>query len=368
MVARINREIAERLLNEIRIHEADAGGKTVCILGSKGSGKTHLMSRLASQMTYIHPEKQIPVRETVIWRGRGLDYWSWMYYPDFEWDAPEFRRKVYVHYHVDDDPVFIDELGQPIRFPPGAIRTYRSVVDLHQNLVRGEINVVYEPTKYVMSRGLSEVLVARSCSKLGSLNGIVFDPALWWVDFLFYFLEFKKAGFVTVFLDEADEVFPATPSGIRWHLHGVFCDTVKDFRKANISFILSCHDKADLEYRLQSKIQYYGYMRGARPKAGSLLTKTATIMLPIGNIILERDGYGETNLGKLQERPRVRTLFLTGTGDRSAWEEPAEMFDDESLTCPRCGYIWTPRVVGPTRCPKCHAYLAYDAGLDLLEG
>ena len=370
MVSIINREIAERLLNEIRIHEADAGGKVLCILGSKGCGKTHLMTRLSTQMTYIHPAKKVLLRETVIWRGRGLDYWSWMYYPDFEWDSQEFMRKVYIHYHEDDDPTFIDELGQPIQFPPDAIRTYRTVVDLHENIVRGEINIVYEPTKYTMSRGLSEILAARSCSKVGSLIGVVFDPALWWIEFLMYFLQFKKAGFVTVFIDEIDEIFPANPSGIRWHLQGMFCDAAKDFRKANISFIFSIHDKADLEYRLQSKTQYYGYMRGGRPKAGSLLTKNATIMLPIGKIILERDGYGETNLGKLQERPRVRTLFLTGSGDRSAWEEPAEdVVSDESLTCPKCGYIWAPRVVGPTRCPKCHAYLVYDNGMeDLIIG
>lgn len=364
MVSPINREFAERLLNEIRIHEVTAGGKMFCVVGSKGSGKTHFMVRLATQMMYIHPQTQVPMRETVIWRGRGLDYWSWMYSPDFEWEGPEFRRKVYVHHHADDVPTFVDELGHPIQFPPDAIRTYRSVVDLHQNIVLGEINVVYEPARYTMSRGMSELLVARSCNKVGSLGGIVFDPALWWVEFLFYFLEFKKAGFVTVFMDEADEIFPAAPSGIRWHLQGLFCDAAKDFRKANISFILSIHDRADLEYRLRSKIQYYGYMRGSRPKQGSMLNKMTTIMLPIGQIILERDGFGETNLGKLQERPRVRTLFLTGSGDRSAWEEPVEdtVLDEsrKSRTCPKCGNVWIPRTDAPKMCPSCHFRLTYD--------
>lgn len=362
MVSRINREIAERLLNEIRIHNANAGGTMTGIIGSKGSGKTHLITRLSHQVVYIHPIKGVPQRETVIWRGRTLDYWSWMYEPDFEWEAPEFKRKVYIHYHVDDTPTFINELGEPIRFPPDALRTYRSVVDLRENLVLGEINVVYEPTKYAMSRAMHDLLVARSCSRKGILDDIEFDSPLWWVECLFYLLNFKMAGFVTVFIDEADEVFPANPSGIRWHLQGLFCDAAKDFRKANISFVFSIHDTTDLDYRLRSKTQYYGYMRGARPKTGSMISKTTTILLPVGDIIFERDGYGTTNLGKLTERPRVRTLFLTGSGNESAWAELASDISDEpdTLTCPRCGHTWRPRTVAPMRCPNCNAFLSYE--------
>ena len=58
MVSRINREIAERLLNEIRIHDINPGGKMVALLGSKGSGKSHFLTRLAHQMVFLHPAKQ----------------------------------------------------------------------------------------------------------------------------------------------------------------------------------------------------------------------------------------------------------------------------------------------------------------------
>lgn len=361
MVSNINRIIAERLLNEIRIHDINLGGKMVAILGSKGSGKSHFLTRLAHQMVFLHPAKQILQRETVIWRGRSLDYWSWMYEPDFEWEGPEFRRKVYVHYSINDTPQFINEIGDPIQFPPDALRPYRTVVDLHTNLALGEINVVYEPTKYQMSRAMHDLLLARSCSKHHALDDLEFDPALWWVEFLFYLLQFKKAGFLSVFIDEADEVFPANPAGIRWHMQGLFCDAAKDFRKANISFIFSMHDTTDLDYRLRSKTQYYGYMRGARPNNGSMIPRTTLILLPIGDIILERDGYGTTNLGKLTERPRVRTLFITGSGNKSAWEELAidDTHKDEpvTLTCPLCGHTWVPRTFAPSRCPNCHASL-----------
>ena len=365
MVSRINREIAERLLNEIRIHNTNPGGTMAGIIGSKGSGKTHFLVRLAHQVLYLHPATDTPTRETVIWRGRTLDYWSWMYLPDFEWEEPAdaFRRQVYIHYHVDDTPTFIDELGTPIQFPPDALRTYNRPIDLRENLVVGEINIIYEPTRYDMSRAMHDLLLARSCSRKGAMDGIEYDPALWWVEFLFFLLQFKKAGFVTVFIDEADEVFPANPSGIRWHLQGLFCDAAKDFRKANISFVFSIHDYADLDYRLRSKTQYYGYMRGARPKTGSMVKRTTSLLLPVGDIIIERDGYGTTNLGKLTERPRVRTLFLSGAGDLAAWGESASdslADDDDTLTCTRCGHTWIPRTFAPQRCPNCNAFLMYE--------
>jgi predicted Zn-ribbon and HTH transcriptional regulator len=97
-------------------------------------------------------------------------------------------------------------------------------------------------------------------------------------------------------------------------------------------------------------------------------------MLPIGDVILERDGYGTTNLGKLTERPRVRTLFLTGSGNKSAWEELAsddthkdepasdDTHKDEpvTLTCLLCGYTWNPKTATPKRCPNCNAILTLE--------
>ena len=116
MVSNINREVARRILNEIRIHNTNAGGTMTAIIGSKGCGKTHLLIRLSHQVVFLHPIRQEAVLETVIWRGRTLDYWNWMYAPDFEWEAPEFQRKVYIHYHEEDSPTFVDELGQAVAF------------------------------------------------------------------------------------------------------------------------------------------------------------------------------------------------------------------------------------------------------------
>ena len=122
-----------------------------------------------------------------------------------------------------------------------------------------------------MSRAMHDLLLARSCSKPHALDDLEFDPALWWVEFLFYLLQFKKPASSRYSSTKRTKCSRPTPSGIRWHMQALFCDAAKDFRKANISFIFSMHDTTDLDYRLRSKTQYYGYMRGARPNNGSMI-------------------------------------------------------------------------------------------------
>src|SRR5690606_40531930 len=48
------------------------------------------------------------------------------------------------------------------------------------------------------------------------------------VEFMFFLLHFKKAGFITCILDEIDEIFPAACQGIRWHMQALFADSAKD--------------------------------------------------------------------------------------------------------------------------------------------
>ena len=84
MVSNINVKAAEEHLNALRIHDVESGGKMFGLVGSKGCGKTHLLTRLAHQIVFLHPTRNEPVKETVIWRGRPIDYWNFMYADNFE--------------------------------------------------------------------------------------------------------------------------------------------------------------------------------------------------------------------------------------------------------------------------------------------
>lgn len=369
MVHQLNVKAAEEHLNSIRIHNVEAGGTMFGIVGSKGCGKTHLMTRLSHQILFIHPKHKRPMQETVIWRGRNIDYWNFMFHDDFEWENPIFKRKLIIHYwRGDEDNItFRTELGEDL--PPFIRRTYVGVKDLYDNLSQGDINVVYEPSRYIMSPGMEEMICKRSLVSAKSLQEIEMDPSLWWSEFMFFLLHFKTAGFITVFLDEIDEIFPATSQGLRWHIQALFADSAKDFRKANISLIFSIHDLSDLDYRLRSKIQYWGYMRGAVPHTSSLLKPSYTLLLPIGEIVIDRGTYGNTNLGPLKSRPRVRVSFKHNSGNPDKWvsDDMMDLIDEnivsdielDEMECPSCNYRWSPKTDYPTRCPKCRVRLIY---------
>ena len=57
MVSNINVKAAEEHLNALRIHDVESGGKMFGIVGSKGCGKTHLLTRLAHQIVFLHPTR-----------------------------------------------------------------------------------------------------------------------------------------------------------------------------------------------------------------------------------------------------------------------------------------------------------------------
>ena len=367
MVSSINVKAAEEHLNALRIHEVESGGTMFGIVGSKGCGKTHLLTRLAHQIVFIHPRHKKPMKETVVWRGRSIDYWNFMFDHDFEWESAEFKRDVLVHYWIGDEDsiTFKTELGDEL--PVFDTRVYSGVNDLYANLLQGAINVVYEPSRYVMSPGMEDMITRRSLVSAKTLQEIEMDPCLWWCEFLFYLLHFKKAGFITVILDEIDEIFPGTSQGLRWHMQALFSDSAKDFRKANISLFFSIHDLADLDYRIRSKIQYWGYMKGAVVQQGSLIPSYIPLLLPVGEIILDRGTYGNTNLGPLQARPRVRVSFARDIGDSNLWcnLESLELASEarganlDEMTCPYCRHTWIPRIDYPAACPKCQKSLYY---------
>lgn len=323
-----NRAVQEHL-NAIRIHNWEMGGTIFGIVGLKGCGKTHLMLRLAHQILYRNPNNNKIEPETVIWRGRELDYWNWMFEPDFEWEGEEFKREVHIHYWAHDVPHFSLETGEPQFFPHTRVHKYANVHDLYKNLQQGQINVIYEPTTYQMSEGMSKLIGSRIGKPYEEIGESIIDSPLWWVELMFFLYSFKRAGFITIILDEVDEIFPADIAGLRWHIHALFADTAKDFRKTNISLIYSIHDLTDLDYRIRSKTQYWGWMKNARIlKSNSLVDPLSPVYLQRGDIIIECGSYGKTNLGKFKERLRVRVHFPTGVGDKTLWERPAVPLGD----------------------------------------
>ena len=288
----INDAMAIRLWNEITFHTYKFGGTTVEIYGSKGSTKTTLMLKIASKLRCESPNGVVP--EPAIWRGRNVDQWSW--YPKLS------DVKVFVH--KADDVAFYDETGEEVEVK---VTRYRNAEDLLQKL--GKFNVVYEPRNYSLSEDLLDLLAKRSTLPKRLMKDIEVDSSIWWFEFIAYLLERPDNNFLSIFIDEADEVFPENPSGLRWHLQLWLKDNVKDLRKRNVSLYFSAHSHTDIDSRIRTKMQYRILMKGARVPQGSLIDKKDPLFLKPGQAYIERDGYGKFSFDPLPERPKIVTRF-----------------------------------------------------------
>ena len=292
----INDTMAVRLWNEITFHTYKFGGTTVEIYGSKGSTKTTLMLKIAHRVHCESPafNKIGQVKEPAIWRGRNVDQWNW--YPNLS------HIKIFVH--KADDIAFYDESGNELDL---RVTRYRNTEDLIEKL--GKFNVVYEPRTYQLSEDLIELLARRSTIPKKLMKDIEVDPSIWWFEFINYLLERPDNHFMSLFIDEADEVFPENPSGLRWHLQLWLKDNVKDLRKRNVSLYFSAHSHTDIDSRIRTKMQYRILMKGARVPQGSLIDKKDPLFLKPGQAYIERDGYGKFSFDPLQERPKIVTRF-----------------------------------------------------------
>ncbi|MDD1648756.1 MAG: hypothetical protein LUQ42_05670, partial [Methanomicrobiales archaeon] len=120
---------------------------------------------------------------------------------------------------------------------------------------------------------------------------------------------------ITIIFDEADELFPVSPGGARWHLNLWAKERIKDFRKKNISLALASHGYQDIDGRILVKIQYKLYMKGCTTPTVSLIDRHAPIMLDKGVYYIEKDAWGLAKFSRLSERPKITTTFGSRIGE-----------------------------------------------------
>lgn len=331
-----------RLMNEVMRHNNNDGGTTAVVYGSKGSGKTTLLLTLAQSIGCYDPyplraklkkvdanenitdeeknklkekikkEHKMVMPETIMWRGRDTDYWYWL-----------DKKRVVLFFHETDYKNGIHFKNDYLQDIPESelpkIKTYRSIESLYKNMVKGAINVVYEPRTYKLTENIKTMI-----KKRGGVGDEIFksdetDRVVFWFEVMDWLLWNKLLDFLTIIFDEADELFPASPSGIRWHLNLWAKHIMKDLRKRNISMIIATHGYTDIDGRMNTKIQYRFYLRGSITPSSSLINTRAPILLPRGRYYIEGDGWGWVEYDKIEEKPRILVYFksdnINGSGD-----------------------------------------------------
>lgn len=346
--AGMSREIGAEIMRDITVHDdgmSHFGGISACTSGPMGCGKTTFLLQLAQSVGslnngtgkehYTSNMKLTP--ETVIWRGRQLDYWNSLTPTNWCRSFPKtpIRRPVCVHVFENDEnklQFFEDRVPSVEVYFDGddlGFLTYTTADNLYSNLVPGAINVVYEPTVYYLQTDIVEELVKRTLYDLrlkrlqketkkkkkkedaDSENpemclmhegrDVQAPSGIFWYELLEELVKRKpQKEFVSIFIDEAHQVIPMTPPGEFWHLLAWFGNSMIDFRRKNISIFFSAHDTKHLDYRVTERILYYFWMPGSRtyPRI-SMLDPPITRIIDKGEVIAELSnrkwGYSQFN-------------------------------------------------------------------------
>jgi len=259
----------KELWRELLTRDYEKGGLSFLILGPKGQGKSTLLATIALT--------SLQLGDIVVWRGRERDFWPRL---------PRELTKVFVH---ENDELKIFRLspgkasGEDIT---GSIEVskFKSIEDLYNSLEPGKINVIYEPTYHQPSEKLKEM----ADTTAEWLNG-----RFWWFDFFIYLSRRIDARFMTVCIDEIDDLFPSGSSGLLWRALESIQHSLAEFREKLIWLFGTTHDAGHVDPRTLKKFDGFIYLRGAiAPKRSTMPDKNAPAKLSLGQGIIEIRGRG----------------------------------------------------------------------------
>lgn len=364
---RVSREIAINCMAELLVHDDGIkhhGGVSALLVGPLGSGKTTLQLQLIGKVkhtengiskhsVFMDPENYRAVPETVISRGRRLDYFTTLL-PDWARSAmPDaYLRPIIIHWHKDDElelmtedrgtKIKIEEDGKSLLFSQ-----YSDAKDMCRKIVPKCINVIYEPRTYELSvervwelyKKLYQdvkdprITTQRHRSRVSKkdIEAVPAPSSIWWFEFIETLLEIKKQDeFYSVFLDEAHEICPASVASTHWHLTEWFSNSIIDTRRRNISLYLITHAASLLDYRVIDRMLYYIWFTGSRPPARCTILKKRTLpaYLEKGEIIIEQANtkFGFITFPKTPQAPVAETVWLNEHGkfDQPESDQPVQ--------------------------------------------
>lgn len=357
---RISREIALTCMDELLVHDDGIkhhGGVSCLLVGPLGSGKTtlqlqligkvrHTLNDISKHSVFMDPEHYRAVPETVISRGRRLDYFTTLL-PDWAKTAmPDaYLRPIIVHWHKDDElELYAEHKGRKIRIEEDgktlAFRQYSNAHHMVSNIVPKCVNVIYEPRTYELSiervwelykklyQDIKDPRIATQNRRKrvikSDIQAVAAPSSIWWFEFLETLLEIKKQDeFYSVFLDEAHEICPASVASTHWHLTEWFSNSIIDTRRRNISLYLITHAASLLDYRVIDRMLYYIWFTGSRPPARCTILRNRTLpaYLEKGEIFIEKANtkFGFITFPKTPQAPVAETVWLN---EHSKFDQP----------------------------------------------
>ena len=316
----------QKLIYETMMEHTPDGGNDFLVMGPKGKGKTLLLQHMARDA--------FKKGETVIWAAKDVDTWS-----VFSTSA----QSLPVNLIVQGTGVEVEHVPMRKDAPPlqrTLVTACDSPMDAFDECTPDAINVI-------VTAGLSPM-----------------QQSGWWTLFYHTMKQRQSMEWISVFLDEADQLFPAAPHDEWWHITKQFVSIFGTTRKKNISTRMSVHDYASLFSEIYMKISFFGYVGGAR----AIPKKTAVKQYALNRLEI---GYPMLASGALfnvldipvhdQSQFPVYLDQVRGFASFDIYARPEywKILDIQprwQANCGECGYSWTSRSSDPPKCPRCGHY------------
>lgn len=237
--------------------------------------------------------------------------------------------QVFVHKRDYKNVVFKNDVLEVLDkkdLPP--IEPYTSIRKLYGRLREGKVNVIYEPTTYTITERIKNMIQRRGVSSEELFKTNQVDPVIFWFEMMGWLVANKNPKFLSIVYDEADELFPNSPSGGRWHLNLWAKDIMRDLRRRGISIYMASHGYQDIDARIMPKIQYKIYMKGSTTPTFSIVNHKAPIMLDPGTYYIERDGWGMHGFNKIKEQSII-LVYLQGDREKDDFGADEDDYDED---------------------------------------
>jgi hypothetical protein len=335
--------IGAELYSMLQLHDDGVKGyggmRSVCI-GPMRAGKTTLGLITIPRFHYVEygtkeewfesrklDKMDLVKQETVIYRGRKLDYWNAFTERNFPKCFPiDSPRKLRVFIYYKDDITFLEENNETHNYEPIKnldIYKYKEQSDLYDNLVEGGINVVYTPNEYKLSAFLKNtinemmMLSEESSNYLDEDSDISVIRETFWYDLFYYLIDVennrdnpddtrRKIKWITFFFDEAHQIFPASEPKPFWYLIDNFAENVLiDTGRMNISIYANIHHLNLMYWKVLQRFDNYEWLSGSSPDKHSMVSDKLTRNLKKGEFIIEQKKrkFGKMKFPRIPNQP-----------------------------------------------------------------
>jgi len=233
-------------------------GITCIVLGSPRSGKTTFLATVALRILETFPE------EKIFWRGDTHCQWAYLPLDKIRLLlSPEFT---YTFINLkDSQPVQIEKHVHSVEY-------CYNIREFYDKALPGLVNVFY------------------------------MDPNLY-VDFFKVLKERESAEWISMFVDEIQELYPENAKGRLWWICFEAGNIITHFPKRMVNFYCATQSYALVSYQIKHHMRYWVFMpRALKPKGLNLRIFQSVIdRLPMGHCIVEGlDGFREADFPKLK--------------------------------------------------------------------